>query len=90
MFSCHAVCVVTAHAGRIHAPRRTTVPTLTSRVAYYTYYMLLTIFTILAMAMQVMLYGYTLSFLWIGDEAEQPWTRQPHVEMVVCSLDTWC
>ena len=42
------------------------------------------------MAMQVMLYGYTLSFLWIGDEAEQPWTRQPHVEMVVCSLDTWC
>ena len=57
-----------------------TIPTTRYSLYYY----------ILAMAMQVMLYGYTLSFLWIGDEAEQPWTRQPHVEMVVCSLDTWC
>ena len=35
---------------------------------------------LLAMAIQVMLYGYKLSFLWIGDEPAQPWTRQPPVK----------
>ena len=66
---------------------RTTV-TVTRRVSY-DYYLLpnspcgcwsVVYSLLLTMAIQVMLYGYKLSFLWIGDEPAQPWTRQPPVK----------